>query len=351
MSTGAAIRFFDRLWAHMAQAERAAGGASERWFEIAGRLLHVRLLGDALAPVVLPALRHLEIAAPGRSADLTLHGWDCASLNLEFPRSPVGQAAFTPRGEVRWVTDPRFHVAYESGGQLLSAMDRASRRAAYCVGVASDIPRFDVAEPMRAILSWFMRANGRQLLHAGAVGTRDGGVLLMGRSGAGKSNTALGTLASHLHYAADDFCAVSATGPPMVYSVYCTGKTHEQDLTRHPFLQQLAPKLDPERRDKAIYFLDETVPDKLISSFPLTAILLPRPDGDGCHLRRVPPVAALRASAPDTARLLPDAGSEVLRCLARLVRSVPCYELCLGSRPDAIPGVIAGLLSGEGRVP
>ena len=80
-------------------------------------------------------------------------------------------------------------------------------------------------------------------------------------------------------------------------------------------------------------------------SFPLKAILLPRSSNEDCTVLPIPPVAALRASAPDTARLLPDAGPEVLRCIARLVRSVPCYELLLGSRPEIIPDVIAGLLA------
>jgi len=158
---------------------------------------------------------------------------------------------------VHGLNDARFHAAFLAEGRLLSLMDKRLKRAVYCVGVANDIPRFDVAEPIRAILSWFMRENGRQLLHAAAVGTRNGGVLLIGPSGTGKSNTALGCLASALSYASDDFCAVSTTGSPIVYSLYSTGKTQERDWSRHPFLAQLAPNLDPERRDKAIYFLNE----------------------------------------------------------------------------------------------
>jgi hypothetical protein len=170
-------------------------------------------------------------------------------------------------------------------------------------------------------------------------------VLLIGRSGAGKSNTALGCLASALSYASDDFCAVSTTDPPVVYSLYSTGKTQERDWGRHPFLAQLAPNLDPERRDKAIYFLNEAAPHKLIASFPLKAILLPRSSSENCTIIPVPSVAAVRICGPDTARLLPDAGPEVLRCIAHLVRSVPCYELQLGSKPEIIPDVIAALLA------
>jgi len=337
--------FFQGVWAQIADAEGAAGERSERWFKIAGCTLRVRFIGMNLLKVVIPALSHLETAPSKLDADLTLHCWDCKSLGMELPKAPVSIEAFKPRGEVQGLNNARFHAAFEIGPRLLSLMDAHRREAVYCVGDAANIPRYVVAEPIRGILSWFMRENGRQLLHAGAVGTPGGGVLLLGPGGAGKSNTALGCLASDLRYASDDFCAVSTDGSPVVYSLYSTGKTHEGDWDRHPFLAQLAPNLDPERVEKAIYFLNDAAPHKLIPSFPLKAILFPRKAGATCEIRPIPAVTALRIAAPGTAKLLPDAGAEVLRCLAKLVRAVPCYELLLGSRPELIPALISELLA------
>ncbi len=339
-----ATRFFRQVSDQIALAERAANTVTTRWFDIAGCTLKIRFLGSTLTPVIAPALSHLEHAPASRDADLTLHCWDCSSLGLAFPLAPVDKAAFTPRGEIRGLNDARHHAAFEPSGSQLSLMDVTDGQAIYCVGNAAQIPRFNAAEPVRGLLSWFMRAHGRQLLHAGAVGTPQGGVLLIGRSGAGKSNTALGCLASGLRYASDDFCAVSTTGSPTVYSLYSTGKTHKSDWSWHPFLQDLAPDPDHARNDKLIYYLHAAVPDKLIRAFPLKAILLPRRGSGACSVRPVAPAAALRASAPDTAHLLPDAGVEVLTGIAGLVRAVPCYELLLGSPPQDIPGLIATLL-------
>ncbi len=337
--------FFQSLWVQIADVEGAAGEVSERWFKIAGCTLRVRFIGLSLFEIVAPALSHLEVAPSTLDADLTLHCWDCASLGMEFPKAPVTIEAFNPRGDLQGLNNDRFHTAFESGGRLLSLMDSHLREAIYCIGDSAEIPRYVVAEPIRGILSWFMRENGRQLLHAGAVGTPDGGVLLFGPSGAGKSNTALGCLESDLRYASDDFCAVSTDGSLIVYSLYSTGKTHEGDWERHPFLARLAPYLDPDRVEKAIYFLNVAAPNKLISSFPLKAILFPRRAGATCEIRPMPAVTALRLAAPGTAKLLPDGGAEVLRCLAKLVRAVPCYELLLGSRPERIPVVISELLA------
>ena len=88
--------FFEKVWSQVAVAERAAGDVTERWFEIAGRTLHLRLIGSALQKVIVPALSHLEVAACNRGADLTLHTWDCQSLKMEFPQAPVKLEAFTP---------------------------------------------------------------------------------------------------------------------------------------------------------------------------------------------------------------------------------------------------------------
>jgi hypothetical protein len=94
-----------------------------------------------------------------------------------------------------------------------------------------------------------------------------------------------------------------------------------------------------------IYFLERAVPERLIAEFPLKAMLLLRRGGSDCAVRTAAANAVLAASAPDTARLLPDAGPEVLQTVGRLVRRLPCFELSLGPDPDRIGGTIEALLA------
>jgi hypothetical protein len=345
MRAQAPAAFFDSIRTEVSRAEAEAGEVIERWFRIAGVTLLARFIGRALDPYLTPALGHLEIPDPGVAPDFTLQCWDCASLGLAFPPAPVAIASFTPRGDIRGFNGGGFHAAFEPGGRQLSLLDEGSRQAVFCAGDAAGIPRFEFAEPIRALLSWMMRAHGRQLIHAAAVGTARGGALLIGRSGAGKSNTAIGCLNSPLKYAADDFCAVAAQPTPTVYSLYSTGKTRESDWARHPFLADLQPDLDPAKLEKAIYFLHRACPAKLIAEFPLKAILLPRRGGETCETRPVSPATVLQLTAPDTSVLLPGAGAEVMRCMATLVRAVPCYDLQLGPRPEAIAGVIEAAIA------
>ncbi len=337
------LDFFSALVEHALAAEQA-GGTHDVWHRIAGLVLRIRFLGEALQRTIAPALEHCRIDPPGHAADLTLECWDCESLRLPFPTAPVGKQAFMPRGEVTELSDARFHTAYEPGGRLLSMMDEQARHAFYCIGSASKISRFEAAEPIRSILSWFMRAHGRLLVHAAAVGYADGGALLIGRSGAGKSNTSLACLNGGMGLLADDFCAVSIDGAPMAHSLYCTAKTHPEDIEKRPFLRNFAPQPDPSGQDKTIYFLKRAASERLLLDFPIKALLMLQKSEGETRLAPASPAAVLAGSAPDTARLLAGAGPEVLRTLGQLVRRLPCYTLLLGSDPAAIPVVIERLL-------
>src|SRR5579863_4454155 len=94
--------FFQGVWAQIADAERAAAGEiSERWFHIAGCTVRVRFIGPPLLEIVVPALRHLEVAPSSFHADLTIYCWEFASLGMEFPQAPVTIEAFNPRGEIQ----------------------------------------------------------------------------------------------------------------------------------------------------------------------------------------------------------------------------------------------------------
>ena len=55
--------------------------------------------------------------------------------------------------------------------------------------------------------------------------------------------------------------------------------------------------------------------------------------------------STLRALGPTTLLQLPGAGTDALRAMGDLVRSVPCFALRLGPDADAIPGAVARLLA------
>lgn len=343
----AAEGFRDQIAGLSLQAEAKAqalhGGVSVRLFDIAGIRIGLRFFGSALEDHVLPAIAHLEQAGEAQP-DYTITCWDVEELQLPYPAAPVTKADFTPRGEITPLCSGGITTAFDPGGMAISLFDAESREGWYVVGRTSNIPRFERAEPMRGLLSWILRQHRRQFIHAGAVGHADGGVLLLGRSGMGKSNSCLSTLQSSLLYASDDFCAISTDPVPMAHSIYCTGKTRHSDWDRHPFFADLAPDIDPEGFEKVIYFLNRAVPERLSAGFPIRALLVVRQGFDETKIVPAAPELAMTEIAPDTTRLLPAAGLEVLREVTKLVRAAPTFMLQLGPDPSSVAPAIEDFL-------
>jgi hypothetical protein len=170
------------------------------------------------------------------------------------------------------------------------------------------------------------------LVHAGAVGYLAGGVLLAGKGGSGKSNTALSCLNSSLSYLSDDYCILSLAPTPTLHSLYSTGKIHPADLQRLPFLATRMVNRERLDVEKALFFLYSEFSDKIATQLPLRAILIPQINGSGkTTIERTTSVAGLLAMAPSTMAQLPYAGSEVMEMLGELVRQVPCYYLNLST--------------------
>lgn len=79
-----------------------------------------------------------------------------------------------------------------------------------------------------------MEKNGCQLLHAAAIGTEEGAVLITGKGGIGKSTTALSCLQSGPYYFADNYLIVRLEPEPLVYSLYCTAKLNADHVKNFP---------------------------------------------------------------------------------------------------------------------
>lgn len=179
------------------------------------------------------------------------------------------------------------------------------------------------------------------------MGRADGGVLLAGGGGSGKSTTALACLGSSLQYLGDDYCSLADGPEPRAFSVYGTGKLNRQWISR---MSELVPALSfsVSDGDKAICFLRRHVPDKLLAGFPVKAILIVRiHGGSGTFLRPASAVEGLKALAPSTVfqlrrRSQDDTG---WMALTRLVRQRPCHILEVGSDLARIPAPIENLLA------
>jgi hypothetical protein len=262
-----------------------------------------------------------------------------------MPPPPWPSTAYGRRGHIQGFNNQRIYTFYQPGVDLLRLLDQEQNLAHLWVAYPERIPYWEHSFPVREIWHWWLRDRPFQLVHAGAVGTEQGGVLLAGKSGSGKSTTSLLCLRSGLLYAGDDYVLVQTRPTPHVYGLYNIGKLEHKDMERLPQLRRLVHNPVYIQAEKAMIYVHERCPEKMALGFPLKAILVPRVTGSTeTRLREATPLDALAALAPTTLKHLPRANWEAIQKMRELAGQVPTYVLELGTDLDAIPAVIADFL-------
>jgi hypothetical protein len=330
------------LAAEFALAVREAGGTVEHTYRVGDQDLRVSAAGTALLERLAPSIEHLRTDHAGSDAHV-VEIWDGRSKRI--PPAPPGSEALPPAGIATAVGDD-WRAIYQVGVRTLSVVDTTLGRSWYWAADAATLPEWECSTPLRHILHLWLASRGVQFVHAGAVGRPDGGCLIVGKSGSGKSTTTLATLGTELLYAGDDYVGVSLTDAgAQVHSIYGCGKLETAHVARFPELQ-ISPR--PERaealrarRDKTIFYVRETYPDQVTTGFPLKAIVVPRvaPE-ETTELNEIPLTATLKALVPSTMFEIHAAGQSALTTLTQVARSVPAYELRLGSEMEAIPDLL-----------
>jgi hypothetical protein len=344
---------FDLLYGGFLRAAEAAGATIERFYRIGDDAVCLRFAGPGLLPYLTPALAHVAIEPT--SPALTVCMWDSVSTGaplapfLRWMCGEMRKAPFhhlSPRQEIRLLSSALAPATFEMGAGVLSVLDTGASVGTYWVEDGARLPYHEQGAPLRTLFGWWLTPRGIQCVHAAAVGTETGGVLLAGKGGSGKSTAALACLDSDLRYVSDDYCLVRSEPKPYVHTLYNTAKLGGlRDLQRQPRFLPMIHNPDGLGQEKVMMFLERHLPEKLCRGFPLVAILLPRVAGEGrTRLTRVSPGAALRAIAPTTMFQLPGAAAASFDLMAGLARRLPAYRLDLGPDLTEIPTVLLRFL-------
>lgn len=229
-------------------------------------------------------------------------------------------------------------------------LDRQRNLAVTWTASADRLPDWEDSFPLRSILHWLSTGHDCCLAHAAVVERGGHGVLLTGRGGSGKSTTTVAALFEGLRTCGDDFVMVDQAAPgPAAYCLYDTIKLDENALAR---FEELRPQVaNPERADdqKARVHLTDVMPDQLVASVPLIGVVQPVITDDAApSLQPVSPGVVLRALAPTTLFLLRGEETVLADKLARLVRSLPTWQLRLTRDPRASAAYLGAWLEGQG---
>ena len=323
---------------------------NERSLVIAGHAIRLRFAGAALVEALTKAFAHVASSILP-DADLDIFVSDCETTGVPFPAPPWEAEWRVRRTEKQQrpmlhFEDGRFVGVYEPRSCLLSLLDTEKSRAVWWVPKRDQIPPYEHSAPFRSILHWWMREQGLQTVHAGAVGNHTVGVLLVGRAGSGKSTTALAAVESGLRYLGDDYVLVQDQPVPKAWGLYRTGKLTRADVRAFPHLAESVSELMAADGEKTILFLNRDLLPRPGDELVIGAILVPtQTKGSRTRLAAISASRCLSAMAPSTMLQLRGAGRRDFENLARLVRQVPCFRLELGSDKREVQKAVLDLLA------
>ena len=316
--------------------------------EIAGQPLRLLFASEALAAQVLPAFAHLPTPSEA-SQPLVVRIWDSRTESGATPELPAlpTQTALPPGAFVHR-SDGAVHLAVQPRRRLLSAIDTEVREAWFW-SETGELPYWERSAPLRHIVHWWLSEFGVQMVHSAAVGSEHGAVLVVGRSGSGKSTTALTSLGAGLSYLGDDYVLVSRDPEPRVHSAFCSGKLTAEHVHRFPRLAASVTNPDALAEEKALVYVHGMAGASTVRSARLRAVLVPkvvnRPDTRVVNTTRA---AALAALAPSTVVEVFTAGRQALQRMAALLADLPCYSLEAGYELDQVGLEVRRLLERMG---
>lgn len=254
---------------------------------------------------------------------------------VSFPKAPFEMQFF--RGIYKHELEKRFCLTYIGDLNAYLVFDYEERRAVCWFLDIEEIPWYEKVMILKYLAPRLFRDEKALMLHAAAVGIEGEGVLLVGKSGVGKSTTSLNCLLSEFEFVADDYCLYKDGD---VFSVSKYAK-----LLLGENLGFVEQDLEYFRgADKAVLNLFSRFKDKLVSHLRVKAILLPSISNKS-GIEVCTKAEALKALAPSSLGQIAGTSAREMRIISELVREVSVYNLFLGRNVKANVDAVREVLS------
>ncbi|MFT6204171.1 MAG: hypothetical protein ACI9V1_003340 [Spirosomataceae bacterium] len=293
----------------------------------------------AATEIFTKAISHLEIKNVEKP-DFTIH---VADSKTKLPKPTWNWNDVENKGEIPTEKE-NITARFMNWQNTFFLVNHAQSEAFYWTKTVEELPEWERSFPFRDILhNWFRKEARFFILHAAAVGTADGGVIIVGKSGSGKSTSALACIGSELKYAGDDLILVDLQ-EKIIYSLYNVAKLNFDQAERFPILKSFIFNENTGDDCKAQVFLQDHYPEYIIKEMPLKALIIPKFNGNKKSSWEQTTVAkGVMALSPSTIALMNEE-PDYFHLLRKIAEAVPNYQLETGSELITIPIAIKEII-------
>ncbi|WP_367914493.1 hypothetical protein [Leadbetterella sp. DM7] len=309
-----------------------------KWrFNLGNYTFKVLGYGDYDFSRYLRALMHLE--TPGLlNEQVTIHLIDTRTTGFSPPKEGLKWEKVNPyNGELLNFGEQK--AVYNTGELSFTLVDYKQKEIYYWVSDFNRLPPNETAAPLRSLFHHWFETTSMFLCHAGGLGLAGKGVLLTGKSGAGKSTSTLACLESSLSYGGDDFILVDSENC-RAYSLYGVAKLNTEQFSRFPHLKKHISNREQLPHEKGHVYIDDIAKNKMINNFRIEALLLPTITGKThTFIQECSKADAVMALVPSSVWILRSSVSTAEK-MKVFISKVPTYRLMAGTELRQIPEVL-----------
>jgi hypothetical protein len=242
--------------------------------------------------------------------------------------------------------------AYDASHMTWDIYDPTRAVGAQAMLSTSRRPPWEPSFPLRLLLHWAGRAEGRGMIHAGTLGYQGRGVFLVGAGGSGKSGTTLSGILNGLSSVGDDYVAVSATGG--IVNAQPVLRLMKQDIRG---LRRLGLEIGrgplggrPNWQGKIEFDCEALAAGVRAERLAMTGILMPHiTRSTSSSFRPASAREAMLAMAPSSLYQLHGSWREDFGLIASIARALPAFHLDLSEDPAEIAAAIRAFIEDRAK--
>ena len=229
----------------------------------------------------------------------------------------------------------------------LLGSDVVRRRFYYSRPKPEDVDYAVYGHTLAGLFSRWASESDRILLHAAAVGWKGKGVLIVGRSGSGKSTFSVSCLTAGLDFVSDDYTLVSAAGPLRAMPLYTS-------VAVNPDMYSKLPQLgDPSVRPSAAWCNGKLQfrlqRHQICPALDIHAIIMPKiSDRNQPVIQPVPAGPAMTQMLHSSLTQLDrNRDTDLMRTIACRMGRLPVYEMHMSTDLEKNPAFLRSFIEKE----